>query len=118
MVERQEVNAQSPAEHKKVARDLINGCLAGAIGIYLTQPFDTVRVSFDQFQLSVDPHASGPCIVPYDSLDIQVDIQCRGHQGLLQRVNVKHIRWGCLLLHTLRRQRVLGTDTGACHLAL
>ena len=42
MVERQEVDA---AEHKKVARDLVNGCLAGAIGIYLTQPFDTVRVS-------------------------------------------------------------------------
>ena len=23
-------------EHKKVARDLVNGCLSGAIGIYLT----------------------------------------------------------------------------------
>jgi len=44
MVERQEVDQQQPGEHKKVARDLINGCLAGAIGIYLTQPFDTVRV--------------------------------------------------------------------------
>ena len=54
MVERQEVDIQSPAEHKKVARDLVNGCLAGAIGIYLTQPFDTVRVSSLRLKVCVD----------------------------------------------------------------
>ena len=31
-------------EHKRVARDLLCGSLSGAIGIYLTQPIDTVRV--------------------------------------------------------------------------
>ena len=31
-------------EHKRVARDLFCVSLSGAIGIYLTQPIDTVRV--------------------------------------------------------------------------
>ena len=48
MVEREEVDIKQhqkhPGETRTVARDLINGMLAGAIGIYLTQPFDTVRV--------------------------------------------------------------------------
>lgn len=47
MVEREEFDIEhhKHGEPKRVVRDLINGMLSGAIGIYLTQPFDTVRVS-------------------------------------------------------------------------
>jgi hypothetical protein len=35
---------EEAGEHKRVFKDLLCGCLSGAIAIYLTQPLDTIRV--------------------------------------------------------------------------